>query len=390
MAGQKTAQTFGGGLASNPANGITNLPLNAQGGSSGVSPDELLGLLSEFISADSRSAIEFKPRFEDVLGRLTRPEMTDAVQKIVKAIDMAQDPRKRTKDPNTGKYDPTAQELAQRLADKVKTMNESSNEKTSRLVTFNLREAQARKPKKKTRGNPFRVLMGKVGKLLDHGLEKRDITRYLLKQKMWNEETIERAIDIVRDYNKKKRREGDDGDSKSSEKSKKEASVIPAELMARVQHRLASMSDEEFDQFIRARFAVTKRDEEGAEFEAVTVGEGLELDHSDNLEPGDNGGRKHQVDPVLAPQKKVAATRMAQEANSIYDVKADFSKRSTTELMARATWLMSLKDYGKDTPQGDGKKAADTKGVNAELKAIRKALEDRGFDAEELSSMGMK
>lgn len=387
MAGQKTAQTFGGGLASNPANGMTNLPLNAQSGSSGVQPDELLGLLSEFINTDSRTAIEFKPRFEDVLGRLTRPEMTDAVQKIIKAIDMAQDPRKRTKDPNTGHYDPTAQELAQRLADKVKTMNESSNPKTSRLVTFNLREAQARKPKKKTRGNPFRVLMGKVGKLLDHGLEKRDITRYLLKQKMWNEETIERAIDIVRDYNKKKRRDGDDDDSKKPEKSKKEASVIPAELMDRVQHRLASMSDEEFDQFIRSRFAVTKRDEKGTEFNAVTVGEGMELDHSDNLEPGDNNGRKHQGDPVLAPQKKVAA---AQEASSVYDVKADLTKRSTTELMARATWLMSLKEYGKDTPQGDGKKAADTKGVNAELKSIRKALEGRGFDAEELSSLGIK
>ena len=335
MAGTKTAQNLSGGLASNPANGITNLPLNAQGGSSGVTPDELLELLKEFIQADSLSAVEFKARFEDVLTRLTRDDMVDAVQKIIKAIDMAQDPRKRTKDPNTGQYDPTAQELAQRLADKVKTMNDNNTQKTSRLVTFNLREAQA-KPKKKTRGNPFRVLMGKVGKLLDHGLEKRDITRYLLKQKMWNEETIERAIDIVRDYNKKKRREDSDGDK--SEKSEKKAFVMPESLADRVATRLASMSDEEFDSYLQ---------------------------------------------------------RIAQKADSstddtIYDVKADFSKRSTSELMARATWLMSLKEYGKDTPQGDGKKAADTKGAASELKAIRKALEDRGFDADELANLGMK
>jgi hypothetical protein len=335
MAGDKTAQNLSGGIASNPANGITNLPLNTQGDSSGVTPEEILKLLNEFMQADSLSVMEFKVRFEDVLTRLTRDDMVDSVQKIIKAIDMAQDPRKRTKDPNTGQYDPTAKELAQRLADKVKTMNDNSNQKTSQTATFNWREAQA-KPKKKTRGNPFRVLMGKVGKLLDHGLEKRDITRYLLKQKMWGEETIERAIDIVRDYNKKKRRDDPDGDK--AEKSDKKAFVMPEKLAERVAHRLASMTDEEFDKMIQTRMS----------------------QKADNKE------------------------------ESVYEVKPEFSKRSTSELMARATWLMSLKEYGKDTPQGDGKKAADSKGVTAELKSIRKALEDRGFDADELATLGIK
>jgi hypothetical protein len=179
--------------------------------------------------------------------------------------------------------------------------------------------------------------MGKVGKLLDHGLEKREITRYLLKQKMWGEETIERAIDIVRDYNKKKRRDDPDGDK--AEKSKKKAFVMPEKLSERVAERLASMTDEEFDKLIQTRIS-QKSDS--------------------NKEEG------------------------------VYEVKADFTKRSTSELMARATWLMSLKEYGKDTPQGDGKKAADTKGVTTELKAIRKALEDRGFDADELATLGIK
>ena len=75
------------------------------------------------------------------------------------------------------------------------------------------------KKKKKTRGNPFRVLMGKVGKLLDHGIEKNDIVRYLAKLKFWNKETIERAVDIVRDYNKKKKSKED----KSSEKNVRES-----------------------------------------------------------------------------------------------------------------------------------------------------------------------
>lgn len=62
--------------------------------------------------------------------------------------------------------------------------------------------------------------MGKVGKLLDHGVEKSDIVRYIAKLKYWNKETIERAVDIVKDYNRKLKR--DDEDEKN-EDNKKEA-----------------------------------------------------------------------------------------------------------------------------------------------------------------------
>ena len=58
--------------------------------------------------------------------------------------------------------------------------------------------------KKKTRGNPFRVLMGKVGKLLDHGASDHDIVRFLLKDGIFDEKTIRKSIEIVKDYNKKK------------------------------------------------------------------------------------------------------------------------------------------------------------------------------------------
>ena len=32
--------------------------------------------------------------------------------------------------------------------------------------------------------------MGKVGKLLDHGVEKSDIVRYIAKEDKWDNETI--------------------------------------------------------------------------------------------------------------------------------------------------------------------------------------------------------
>jgi hypothetical protein len=145
------------------------------------------------------------------------------------SIDYANDPKKRTKNPSTGKYDPTPQELAQRMKHKlnhIKDVNSQKSEKVgSTIMAFNSRQAQVKK-KKKTRGNPFRVLMGKVGKLLDHGLEKKDIVRYLSKQKYWNNETIERAVDIVRDYNKKIKR--DSKDEEPTKKSSQESNIKTA------------------------------------------------------------------------------------------------------------------------------------------------------------------
>jgi hypothetical protein len=142
---------------------------------------------------------------------------------------MAQDPRKKTKDPSTGQYDPTAQELASRMMRKLSHLEneeEHKNQHTAgnKAMSFNNREAQVKK-KKKTRGNPFRVLMGKVGKLLDHGIEKKDIVRYLAKQKFWGNETIERAVDIVRDYNKKKKQDSEDDKEVKEEKKDKKAST---------------------------------------------------------------------------------------------------------------------------------------------------------------------
>ena len=71
-----------------------------------------------------------------------------------------------------------------------------------------------------------------------------------------------------------------------------------------------------------------------------------------------------------------------------------FSMRLSTfstapELIMRACFLMDLQDYSKTTKQGDFKDAADKKGVSEELKQIKAALQDRGFDKEELSNLGL-
>ena len=72
-----------------------------------------------------------------------------------------------------------------------------------------------------------------------------------------------------------------------------------------------------------------------------------------------------------------------------YDKSPDFTKRSTSELIMRACFLMNLMDYDKKTPQGDFKEAASKTGAKEELKQIKSALIERGFDKDELSMLGL-
>jgi hypothetical protein len=198
------------GIASNPANGINNIHLGG-GDSSRVSKNQLNKLLKETIDANPETVKELKAVYEDFILKVQDENVKKKLSVIIRAIDLANDPRRETVDPATGKKDPNAKQLAQRLYSQLNRLdsfkeNPMENNTTEATVKFNLKVAQAPKKKKKTRGNPFRVLMGKVGKLLDHGIEKSDIVRYLSKQKYWNNETIEKAVDLVKDYNKKKER----------------------------------------------------------------------------------------------------------------------------------------------------------------------------------------
>jgi hypothetical protein len=226
------------GLASNPAMGINNLDLRAVGAdgmqanqqsSDGVSVKEMINILDKFADSSIQNINDVKTDLEEIFPKITREEYRKMISQLMNSIDYANDPKKRTKNPSTGKYDPTPQELAHRMKHKlnhIKDVNSQQSEKVgSTIMAFNSRQAQVKK-KKKTRGNPFRVLMGKVGKLLDHGLEKKDIVRYLSKQKYWNNETIERAVDIVRDYNKKIKR--DSKDEEPTKKSSQESNIKTA------------------------------------------------------------------------------------------------------------------------------------------------------------------
>ncbi len=292
-------------LASNPANGINNIPLNGEE-TEGVTKDEMRQLMNRVKSANDNFA-ELSNEVTVMADRVQDSNLKHQLDKLSKALLMSNNNRTRTKDPITQELDPSYSDIANKIEQTY--LSEAKN------VYNNSKTAQVKK-KKKTRGNPFRVLMGKVGKLLDHGVEKNDIVRYVSKLKYWNKETIERAIDIVKEYNKKLEH-GKDKDKKT-EKTTNTA----------------------------------------------------DLDKIVNEEKGN----------------KTASIKIA---GLNYDAKPNFEKRSTPELIMRLCFLIDLQDYSKTTKQGDFKDAADKKGVSEELKQIKAALKNRGFDKEELSNLGL-
>ena len=316
-------------LASNPANGINNIPLSGDN-VEGVTKDEMRQLMKK-IKASNDNFSELSNEVTIIADRVQDKNLRHQLDKLSKALLMSNNNQTRTKDPITKELDPSYSDIANKIEETY--LSEAKNVYNNSKIAL--------KKKKKTRGNPFRVLMGKVGKLLDHGVEKNDIVRYISKLKYWNKETIERAIDIVKEYNKKLE-QGKDKEDKS-EKNEKTADVV------------------DLNKLVKEKEEVERK--------------------SKDLE--------ETVEKINDTEEKANKNASVKIAALNYDSKPNFEKRSTPELIMRACFLMDLQDYSKTTKQGDFKDAADKKGVSEELKQIKAALKDRGFDKEELSNLGL-
>jgi len=303
--------------ASSPG-GPNNIQLSGNE-ENGVTKKDLKKLLNEVRTNNNpQNLID---RVTSTADNVQDKDLQKKLYHLADTIQMARDDKKKTKDPQTGDYDPNhiqyADKIEREFLAEVKAV-------------YNFRQSQkVQEKKKKTRGNPFRVLMGKIGKLLDHGVEKNDIVRTIAKLKIWEKPMIEKAVEIVKDYNRKKKRK-DDADNERTALNEENVNL-----------------DELLEQNEKVKKTVDQL--------------------KDLAEKGNN--------------TKVAAID--------YDRKPDFKKRSTGELIARTCFLLDLQDYDKNTPQGDFKDPVSKKGITEELKQIKSALIDRGFDKEDLSMLGL-
>lgn len=166
----------------------------------GVSPDEMIKVLNQLMTSNDDNLIY--TQIENLRSRVQSPEQSDRLGQILGAIKVPNSVGSgiQIRDPESGSAYPNTKNFIKEYISELQ-----GHKKMSKSFNFEkFAQKDPQKKKKDSRGNPFRVLMGQVGKLLDHGLEKRDIVRYLLKEKKWNESTIEKAVKIVKDYNKKK------------------------------------------------------------------------------------------------------------------------------------------------------------------------------------------
>lgn len=302
--------------ASSPG-GPNNIPLSGNE-ETGVSKKDAKKLLDEVKSSNDPQKLTEK--ITSVADNVQNKDLQKKLYHLSDTTQMASDPKKRTKDPQTGEYDPNHVEYADKIEREFLAEVKA---------VYNFRQSQkVQQKKKKTRGNPFRVLMGKVGKLLDHGVEKNDIVRTIAKLKYWEKPMIEKAVEIVQDYNRKQRTKKEDNEK-------------------------------------------TALNEETVNLEELRE-------------------KNEQVKKTVDQLKDLTSEGKNTKTAAIdYDRKPDFMKRSTGELIARACYLLDLQDYSKNTKQGDFKDPESKKGVTEELKQIKSALVDRGFDKEELSMLGL-
>lgn len=251
------APTQAGGQYLNPGAtrlpGTTNIPLSgtAAGGQSGDgsfnNPDYVIGLLNQIKNKNSQQLKQYLPVLEKIVNDIQDPSMKKVLsgvyftirdnssvnsgqvnnslmpQNVQQVVESAigqleifnnalksngqnksgevNNTQTATASPSQVLFSPGAGGNGMSGMLPVKTIQKMLNSPLG-----NTRTSQIIKKKKKTRGNPFKVLMGKVGKLLDHGLNKNQVVKHVARLKFWNKETVEKAVDIVKDYNRKKYR----------------------------------------------------------------------------------------------------------------------------------------------------------------------------------------
>lgn len=220
---------------------------------------------------------------------------------------------------------------------KTKTAGDKRVEFNWERYAQEIRETREFAKKKKTKGNPFKVLMGQVGKLLDHGVSKPAIVRHLSKSSKFDEETIDRAVDIVKEYNRKKQTQDENEEGLDDKKTTSDAGEETASMVK---------PDSDF-----------------------------------------KGDIHKERDAGFNYLKWVESQKADADARSLYEAKPQWEKRSTAELFARLQWLNSLEKYGKNTPMGDGRAAADKSGAGSQMNSITSELKARGFNQEEISDL---
>jgi hypothetical protein len=217
---------------------------------------------------------------------------------------------------------------AMRWAAKEQKEDSGKKKKSNPKTSYESKSKQEEDKSKGKKGNPFRVLMGIVGKLLDKGWDSAEIVRHVKKETSFDPKTIKKSVKIVKDYNRKEKREVQELDA--LDQSTQMMGIDPMQSMPVDLLRGFAMRDN-----MRKVFASTAFENASKEW----------------------------------------------ERQGVYSIKDDFSKRSTRELVDRMFYLTSCKKYD---PFSDNGPKGSLSSIDGEISRVKSALRERGWDKDDL------
>jgi len=223
--------------------------------------------------------------------------------------------------------------------------------KSEPKTSYESKSKQEEDKSKGKKGNPFRVLMGIVGKLLDKGWDSAEIIRHVKKETSFDPKTIKKCVKIVKDYNRKEQRDVEILDQSIR------GTMGAHEMLPNIP-MIQSMPEEQSESFTSEPMPVD-----------LLRGFAMRQDI-----------------------RKVFASTVFENAEEkwdrqgVYSIKDDFSKRSTRELIDRMYYLTACKKYDPFTDNGtrsNGPKGS-LSSIDGELSEVKTALKERGWDKDDL------
>lgn len=198
----KTAQFYDPSAAEN----ILMQPADSGDDMNGLQPSDIIKELEPIVQGNLPNS-QIITILDGLKSKASEPETLRKIEQLINAAKFAGTDKPMTKNLDTNEPYLNAQEMAAKWIEALQPLlqqEQAEMQKTSQTVDENLRKDDDEPAKKKdSRGSPFKVLMGEVEKLLNHGMSDSEITKFLLKETNFEKNTIENAVKVVKDYQKR-------------------------------------------------------------------------------------------------------------------------------------------------------------------------------------------
>ena len=224
---------------------------------------------------------------------------------------------------------PRAASIMSKMAAEEAKESGGKKKKSTPKTSYESKSKEEENEDKGKKSNPFRVLMGIVGKLLDKGWDSSEIVRHIKKETSFDPKTIRKCVKIVKDYNRSEKRDFQELEA-IDQASRIGSQALPVDLLRGFSMR----------QNIRKVFAATVMENASKEW----------------------------------------------ERQGIYSIQDDFSKRSTRELVDRMYYLTACSKYDPFSDNGTRNNGpqGSLSSVGSEISKVKTALRERGWKEDDL------